>query len=54
MLSDDEVRATIAKEMKEEHASQRARELALKNRLLFHLAHKVCTPIHPLEKQNQS
>ncbi len=41
MLSDDEVSATIAKELKEEHANNRAPEMALKNRLLFHLAHKM-------------
>ena len=41
MLSDEEVRATIVKELKEEHASDKAPEMALKNRLLFHLAHKM-------------
>ena len=39
--SDEEVRQQITKEIEAEHSTQKAPELSLKNRLLFHLAHKI-------------
>lgn len=40
-MSDDDVKQRIEKEVTLEHSTQRAPEHALKNRLLFHVAHKV-------------
>jgi len=40
-MSDDDVKQRIEKEVTLEHSTQRAPEHALKNRLLFHIAHKV-------------
>jgi len=40
-MSDEEVRQRIIKDIRDENSTQKAPELALKNRLLFHIAHKV-------------
>lgn len=39
--TDEEVRQQITKEIEAEHSTQKAPEQSLKNRLLFHLAHKI-------------